>query len=125
MSAAPWIDLTAAIIEGSTSLPDALCRGRPELFDPRDLDGPRSEWESVESAEARHAEAVELCRRCPVLAECRAWLDSLSASQRPAGVVAGCVTHEPEKVAHGATQTPKTKGRDDDWYRARRTCCRP
>lgn len=56
-------------------LAGAMCRGRHTLFDDTDLPD----------------EALQLCRRCPVLADCERWLDSLNADQRPYGVIAGTV----------------------------------
>jgi hypothetical protein len=70
-------------LAGAPSLPGARCRGRHHLFDPptRNEDAP--------VVEARHAQALSLCGRCPALALCRAWVAELPARQRPPGVVAG------------------------------------
>src|SRR5690606_7800734 len=56
----------------------AACVGRHELFDVEDRDDERVDA------------AVAICQtKCPALADCRAWVDSLKPSQRPLGVVAG------------------------------------
>lgn len=68
---------------GCPVLPGAKCRGRPHLFDP-----PRK-GERSENVALRHAQAAMLCRSCPSLTACRDWLDSLTPSRRPTGVVAG------------------------------------
>jgi WhiB family redox-sensing transcriptional regulator len=33
--------------------------------------------------------ALQICAHCPELTRCRDWVDSLPASQRPLGVIAG------------------------------------
>jgi hypothetical protein len=55
------------------------CAGKAKLMEPdgRDLRGVQR--------------AVAVCRSCPVLAKCRAWLDSLPYGADPGGVVAGTV----------------------------------
>lgn len=74
-------------LAGIPRLPDAACRGRHELFDPRDLNDP--DRPDVE------AHALALCSRCPALAGCRAWFDGLPARLQPHGVVAGVVRRPP------------------------------
>ena len=70
------------------SFPDAQCRDRVELFD-RTAGHARS-------AEVEYArvQALALCASCPCLRQCRAWFDSLPASKRPPGVVAGRVVNK-------------------------------
>lgn len=58
-------------------LPGALCKGKGDLFDPGEGRG------------AHHVRAIELCGRCPALQPCEEWFESLSAKERPRGVVAG------------------------------------
>ncbi|HPY26393.1 MAG TPA: hypothetical protein PLK19_18990 [Mycobacterium sp.] len=53
---------------GAPALPGARCRGRAHLFD-------------------------EPEQHCPALTACAAWLASLPARHRPAGVVAGRTYH--------------------------------
>lgn len=77
-----WHDLLDAI-SGVPALPGARCRGRHHLFDPR------GDNEPVETAEQRHALAVDLCAGCPALPACKTWCDSLSPTRRPPGVTAG------------------------------------
>ncbi len=68
---------------GVPVLPGARCRGRHHLFDPATADEP----EPV--TEARHHQAVRICQSCPALDACGSWVDSLPASKRPPGVIAG------------------------------------
>ncbi|KAA1248763.1 hypothetical protein F0Q45_18765 [Mycobacterium simiae] len=65
--AAPWVELTAAILRGTPRLPGALCRGRTELFDADD--------------EETAACATALCRRCPDKQPCTTWADTLRHNQ--------------------------------------------
>ncbi|MCV7141404.1 hypothetical protein H7J76_19795 [Mycolicibacterium fortuitum] len=69
-------------------LPGALCRGRWALFDPADRD------DDHQVVERLHTEAVALCSRCPALAACQSWLESLPAHKRPTGIVAGRLVEE-------------------------------
>ena len=68
---------------GVPVLPGARCRGRHHLFDPATADEP----EPV--TEARHQKAVKICQSCPALEICAAWVNTLPASKRPPGVIAG------------------------------------
>ena len=72
---------------GAPALPGARCRGRAHLFDEPEPGEP------AELVEQRHAQALGLCRHCPALTACAAWLDSLKPAHRPAGVVAGRTYH--------------------------------
>lgn len=79
MTAADLFDALGAIV----ALPGARCRGRHHLFDPG-MPG-----EDEKAVQDRHAQALGLCGRCPALAACTAWLDTLPTRRRPRGVVAG------------------------------------
>lgn len=70
-------------LAGAPALPGARCRCRHHLFDPP------AAYEDPETVDARHPQALELCRQCPALASCRRWLDELPPQKRPPGVVAG------------------------------------
>ena len=70
-------------LRGIPQLAGARCVGRHEMFDPRDAYDP--DRDDIESR------ALQVCRRCPALPDCSAWFDSLPATQRPVGVVAGRV----------------------------------
>jgi hypothetical protein len=80
-------DLFAALA-GVPHLEGARCLGRPHLFDPVDR------GERAETVAERHRQALGLCQQCPALALCRTWVESLPASRRPSGVVAGEVYGE-------------------------------
>ncbi len=80
-------DLLAALA-GAPALPGAKCRGRHSLFDaPSELDR-----EPAQVTEARHTQAVQLCRTCPALASCQQWFNELPRAKRPSGVTAGQIT---------------------------------
>jgi hypothetical protein len=70
-----------------------LCRGHPDVFDP-----PEHGDDHTDTAE-RIAFAVKACRRCPALAACKAWFNSLPAKERPTGVVAGRVHADTRAIA--------------------------
>lgn len=76
----------------------APCRGAWSMFDPA------CEGEHRTAVAERHAEAIEFCGRCPLLSTCREWLDSLPASQRPIGVVAGRVVQPHYLIRKGETR---------------------
>ena len=61
----------------------ARCRGRHELFDAPGCDEPD------DVAQARTDQALRICQSCPALDACTGWVDSLPASKRPPGVIAG------------------------------------
>jgi WhiB family transcriptional regulator, redox-sensing transcriptional regulator len=71
-------DLLMGALGGIPRLPGALCRAKSELFD---------EYEDPEVVEY----ALNQCQSCPARADCERWLDSLSPTARPFGVVAGRV----------------------------------
>ena len=70
-------------LAGVPVLSGARCRGRHHLFDEAAAD----EQEHVTAA--RHAQALRICQSCPALDACTGWVDSLPASKRPPGVIAG------------------------------------
>lgn len=70
-------------------LPDAACKGGPELFDPP------GEGEPKPAVEARHRRAQAVCADCPALTACTDWLATLTPRKRPRGVVAGRILAEP------------------------------
>jgi len=43
--------------------------------------------------------AIAQCQICPVLEDCRSFVDSLKPSKRPVGVIAGRVVHDHKKEA--------------------------
>lgn len=71
-------------IGAAPSLPGARCRGRSSEFDETDCP------ETIEYA-------LNLCRSCPALTACTAWVASLPPRKRPPGVVAAQLN----------TQTPR------------------
>lgn len=77
------LDEILAALACAPALPGARCRGRPHLFDGADRGEP------ADVVTQRHALAVELCAGCPSLDPCSAWIDSLPARDRPAGITAG------------------------------------
>lgn len=68
----------------------AACVGRPELFDDHRA------GESERQAAARHEVAAQICRRCPVLAQCDAAAVELGSSA--SGVWAGVVRNAGQPV---------------------------
>jgi len=90
-----WVELLAEILAGTPKLPGAACRGHVEQFD-RAADGDRDAAQ----------QAVEVCRRCPVLTECRAWADHIRGRKRPAGVLGG---QAPRAQAPKPVAKPKPK----------------
>lgn len=82
-----WVELLAQILRDSPRLRDGACVGREDLFDPARED------EAAEDVEYRHSRARRICRTCPVLVECREWVEQLKPSQRPVGVVHGEVLY--------------------------------
>lgn len=75
----------AAVLGSLPDLRGALCAGRPSLWDER-----APEEEDSDTA-ARYRLAIAECARCPALAACRRWVESLPPSKRPPGVTAGWV----------------------------------
>jgi hypothetical protein len=66
-------------------LAGARCRGCSALFDEP------APGESDDIAAMRHLQALGLCEQCPALTRCEDWLDTLTPSRRPEGVIAGQV----------------------------------
>ncbi|MBP2450506.1 hypothetical protein [Mycolicibacterium lutetiense] len=77
------LDALLAAVGAAPALPGARCRGKHHLFDEQGT------HEAPETTEQRHAQALGLCRLCPALASCQTWFDTLTATRRPKGVVAG------------------------------------
>jgi hypothetical protein len=76
--------LMAAIAAAAPDLRGAACVAHRDVFDAcltRRRNAP---------ADA-HAAAIGVCRCCPALARCRAWVDGLPPGERPFGVTAGRV----------------------------------
>lgn len=57
------------ILSDTAGLEDAACRGRGELFEPRD----HNRAETREQAHERHERAAWICTTCPVLDACTTW----------------------------------------------------
>lgn len=76
------IDDLMAALQGIPRWPGCRCKGRSDVWDTYD------DPQLVEYA-------INQCNACPALTDCRAWLDSLPASQRPHGVVAAQVRRPP------------------------------
>jgi len=85
----PFEQLISALA-GSPKLRGARCRGHHALFDPQEGNEPD------DIAAARHRQAIAVCTRCPALAACTAWVESLPADRRPSGVVAGKLLTAPK-----------------------------
>jgi hypothetical protein len=85
------LGLLIAILSDTPRLPGALCRAYPDLFDATHAIGQAAMTRHL--AEAR-AQAKSVCRTCPALTECAAWVESLRPSERPGGVIAGRVTSQ-------------------------------
>lgn len=68
-------------------LEGAACLGKSDLMDPP---------EPGEDTD-RLAQAKAVCRGCPALKQCRAWLNSLPRNKKPSGVVAGRVIQEGQR----------------------------
>ena len=89
-----WLGLMSAA-GGTPRLEGAVCRGRAEVFDL----SLKADPELVEYA-------THLCRSCPALKPCEAWIAATAAHGRPAGVVAGQLL--------GPPPAPPRAGADDD-----------
>jgi WhiB family redox-sensing transcriptional regulator len=76
------LEAVLVALGGAPDLAGARCKGRWDLWD--EVDDP----EVIEYT-------TQQCLRCPVLAECWLWIDSLKPSRRPIGVCAGEVYREP------------------------------
>ena len=81
------IDALFGALGAVPRLKGAACVGEYDLFDLRDISDPdRAEVE---------ADGLAICGACPALQGCREWVESLPASRRPTGVVAGEVRRPP------------------------------
>lgn len=98
------LDALLHAVGAAPALPGARCRGRHHLFDDAHPN------EDPETVAQRRQQALALCRGCPALASCSAWVDGLPPRQRPPGVVAGRLN------AH----TPRGRHPTEDDHRPRR-----
>lgn len=99
---AAQLDAILEAVGAAPCLPGARCRGKHHLFDVAALHEP------PKAVEARHRPALGLCSRCPALARCQDWFNSLPPRQRPEGVVAGKLrpaeVGRPRKSNHQSTE---------------------
>jgi hypothetical protein len=65
-------------------LPGARCRDEPQLFD-KTIGGTAPRAEVLQA----RRDALAICRACPCLQACNAWVDTLPPWYRPRAVVAG------------------------------------
>ncbi len=89
--------LFAELAASIPALPGAACKGRHQLFDPQPDDRHPDIARRLENT------ALSICKTCPALEPCRAWLAGLEPHQRPFGVTAGKVRRE----------RPRRRGGDD------------
>ena len=88
----------AMIVNCSPELPGAVCVDPAvrEVFDRTT----ESTTNAVRSA------ATDACARCPVLAECRQWVEGLPPARRPVGVVGGLIVTKRARWSTGARGAP-------------------
>ncbi|UQE74696.1 hypothetical protein MYK68_18605 [Gordonia sp. PP30] len=134
------VALMAAILDHHPGLPGAACRGRGDLFDATErpagrLGGTRRAQLDQTDAQ-RRTRALAVCRICPALDACAAWLDGMVPSRRPIGaVMAGRVVTRPHRNAPdtnaiaplipGAERTPPALPTDRSYPLARGPAERP
>ena len=103
-----WMHMAALAAE-IPALPGAACKARIDLYERTVGEHQMTSRLTKTEVDDARREALRLCNnRCPALERCRAWLDALPPSRRPAGVVAGVVitaNGAPSKIA-----TPTTLG---------------
>ncbi|KMO82303.1 hypothetical protein [Mycolicibacterium chlorophenolicum] len=87
-----WEDVTG-LLRGIPDLPGARCKGKAQLFEATIGEYRHRAGRPPTSDELGHARrrALSVCRACPALSLCRAYLDGLPLAQRPRGVVAGLI----------------------------------
>ena len=106
------VALLAAVLDHHPGLPGAACRGRGDLFDaperPSGRIGGTRRAHLDQAAAQRQARALALCRTCPALVACAAWLDGMAPSRRPAGaVMAGRIVTQRRRIPDtNRTATP-------------------
>lgn len=83
------IDGLLGALTGAPRLPGARCAGRHELFDPIET------GEDPDDAQERIDAAKYVCRSCPALTDCHAWVLSLPRSRRPPGTTGGVYRDHP------------------------------
>ncbi len=98
--------LFAELAASIPALPDAACKGRHELFDPQPDD------RHPDIARRLEQTALTICRTCPALEPCRAWLAGLEPDQRPYGVTAGKVRRERRRRRGGDDTRDTTTSTD-------------
>ncbi|MED5814483.1 hypothetical protein VST63_19170 [Mycolicibacterium sp. 050232] len=91
-------DLLAELGAHQPRLDGAACRANPQLMD-ADVKGT-----ALPTAIAR---AQAICHTCPALAPCKAWLDGLTPSLRPYGMVAGVLVRPGPQSSSGGPRAPK------------------
>ncbi|WP_188065015.1 WhiB family transcriptional regulator [Dietzia sp. ANT_WB102] len=87
MSAGRWEGAHVPVYGGAIPTPPewtarAACAGHAPLHDPR------MAREAEEAFQARSADARAVCGRCPVMADCREWVEA-SPRAKVAGTLAG------------------------------------
>lgn len=82
--------LLAELAQGIPDLSGARCRHRESLFDQTISQAP-DDYFGDDLRYARKA-AQAVCASCPVLAQCDAWVQSLTRPKRPRGIVGGRFT---------------------------------
>ncbi|MGB3699312.1 MAG: WhiB family transcriptional regulator [Gordonia sp. (in: high G+C Gram-positive bacteria)] len=92
------IELLKKVFFDLPKLDGARCVGRHALFDPRGVD------EEPEAARQRHEQAVELCRRCPVIEQCA----TFTSSERDVGQVRAGRMPRPAQRVGRPRRTPST-----------------
>lgn len=100
------VALLSEILRGVRPLPGALCPDHPHVFH-ASADNP-----DPETRDYAITTAVRLCRACPALQQCAAWLDRTPATQRPPGVIAGQLINGKEPHMPQDNITPKAAARD-------------
>jgi hypothetical protein len=103
-----WNDMRA-LLAGIPALPGARCKGRSALYERTVGEHHMTGRLTKTEVDDARREALRVCRACPALMACRAWLDGTGIARRPAGVVAGLVITAngvPSKTETPATVTP-------------------
>ena len=90
MTALTYENLLAAI-GMAPSLPGARCKNRAHLFDPA------APGEDPSTVDARHTQALGLCKLCPSLTRCEYFFLGLKPNKRPFGVIAGQINRPREE----------------------------
>ncbi|WP_156628408.1 WhiB family transcriptional regulator [Mycobacterium sp. 1274756.6] len=83
------IQLLSKALWHTASLPGAACQGRGDLF--------------TSEHPGDQAQALAICTRCPVLADCQQWVARLPRAHIPPGIVTG---HQPDPARATRKGTP-------------------